>query len=288
LLRRTADVKKPRPSSHSTTISALRDCSGSSLTKTRSFKRRCRSPDGKIIDASLPGAEEFVDETYRMIRVTPSIATPSAKPGRWSAILRIDEDRVDEWLRRLRDFHSKKDNDRRDGDAFERTAASIKQHGVPFTLTVQARSALRLRAEVSQTSRMPGQSGLVVATLTDSGIPLVSNAEVVAEVTSPNGTLRRVRLIPVGERYTGTIETTMSGAYQIRLIATGRDLRGTPFTREELRSLAVWARGDDPSPTVIDPKGVPGGIDPCKLLHCLLEQKGVQSILKRNEIDPAR
>ena len=56
-----------------------------------------------------------------------------------------------------------------------------------------------------------------------------------------------------------------------------------------MRTLAVWARGDDPSPTVIDPGRPPQDhLDLCGLLQCLLEDGGVQGLLKRNEIDPGR
>ncbi len=56
-----------------------------------------------------------------------------------------------------------------------------------------------------------------------------------------------------------------------------------------MRTLAVWARGDEPSPTVIDPGTPPSQqIDLCQLLLCLLEDDGVKGLLKRNEVDPDR
>lgn len=53
--------------------------------------------------------------------------------------------------------------------------------------------------------------------------------------------------------YSGKPDTSVSGVYRVLVRASGADLRGTRFTREELRTLAVWARGDDAPPVVIDP-----------------------------------
>jgi hypothetical protein len=69
--------------------------------------------------------------------------------------------------------------------------------------------------------------------------------------------------------------------------ALGADLRGTRFTREEVRTLAVWARGDDPPLVVTGPaSGGGSGIDACGLLLCLLRDDGIQRLLERNEVDP--
>ena len=85
--------------------------------------------------------------------------------------------------------------------------------------------------------------------------------------------------------------TDAPGVYRVLVRALGADLRGHPFTREELRTLAVWSRGDDPPPLVIDPGQGPGGhagIDACRLLLCLLEDKGVRGYLERKKVDPDR
>ena len=66
---------------------------------------------------------------------------------------------------------------------------------------------------------------------------------------------------------------------------SGSDVRGVAFTREALRSLAVWSRGDDPPPTTIEPSA--HGADLCDLVRCLLGIDGVQAALQRHEIDPA-
>ena len=91
--------------------------------------------------------------------------------------------------------------------------------------------------------------------LLGSGIPLATSAAVVADVTSPAGVTQRVHLQPRGDSYRATITTTGAGTYHVHVQAAGSDLRGVAFTREALRSLAVWSRGDDPPPTTIDPAG---------------------------------
>jgi hypothetical protein len=143
---------------------------------------------------------------------------------------------------------------------------------------------------LSQGSRLPGSPGRLRATLTDSGIPLAGSAVVLALVTAPDGSQKTLRLTAAEPGvFTAEVPTDAPGVYRVLVRALGADLRGTPFTREELRTLAVWARGDEPPPLVIDPgHGADGGIDTCRLLACLLEDDGVRNYLGRNEIDPDR
>lgn len=164
----------------------------------------------------------------------------------------------------------------------------IKSQGVPFTVSVQARSALLMRTDISQTSRRPGAPGQVRATLTDSGIPLDHSTVVVARTTEPDGSRR---IIPMHRTepgtYTATIRTAQPGVYQVLVSAVGSDLRGTPFTREELRTLAVWSRGDDAPPFTIDlTSGGGTHLDLCGLLNCLLQDDGLRKLLERHEVNP--
>lgn len=144
------------------------------------------------------------------------------------------------------------------GQLLEAFVRGVKTHGVPYTVTAQARSALRLGVALAQQSRLPGTSGRVLATLTDSGIPLIG-AAVHAVVTDPDGSERTIRLRPTEPgRYAANITTTTPGVYRILARAKGADLRGTRFTREELRTLAVWAPYAASSPsTRSTPTGSP-------------------------------
>jgi hypothetical protein len=74
----------------------------------------------------------------------------------------------------------------------------------------------------------------------------------------------------------------MSGIYPVHFYAKGKSLRGSPFTREQLRTGMAWLGGDDAPPS-----GPPAtGTDWCDLLHCLLKDKGVLRWMKENNIDP--
>ena len=245
------------------------------------------APDGTSITAGA-GAEETVGDAFRVLRVVPAdvLAPPAGAAGPWQVVLTVDDAELKNWLARLRKQLSQTE---RGAQLFKQILTAIDTHGVPYTVSVQARSALRMTAEISQQSRLPGHPGRLEVTLTDSGVPLAGQAAVHAQVTSPTGTATTVTLSETGPGgYRGEIPTSVSGVYRILVTATGADLRGTRFTREELRTLAVWARGDDSPPVITDPGpgGGQSGLDVCGLLLCLLRDDGIRELLKRHEIDP--
>jgi hypothetical protein len=246
------------------------------------------APDGTTLTAGR-GATEVGNNAYQVLRVVPAdVLAPGAGMGQWQAVLSVDGSDLDRWIAELRERLAKT-NRKRAGRLFEQTVAVIKSHGVPFTLTVQARSALRLDVVVSQGSRVPGTPARLRATLTDSGVPLGS-AGVNAVVTAPDGVPSVVPLVN-GEPgvFAAELSTSASGVYRVLVRATGTDLRGTAFTREELRTFAVWARGDEPPPLMIDPHPAPERhLDLCTLLLCLVKDDGVRRALERNEISPDR
>lgn len=246
------------------------------------------APDGTTLTPGA-GAEEVVGDAYRVLRVVPAdVLSPGTAEGRWEAVLSVEGTDVERWLADLRQRLSESGQREQVDRILSRITQGIKVNGVPYTLSVQARSALRLSVGISQHSRLPGTAGLVRATLTDSGIPLGHSAAVHALVTGPDGTSRT---IPLTEAEPGVFQaeagTTIPGVYRVLVRAAGSDLRGVPFTREELRTIAVWARGDDPPPVVIE-TGQPKGLDTCALLLCLLEDDGARQLLERHGIDPDR
>ena len=245
------------------------------------------APDGTSLTAGN-GAEEVLGDAYRVLRVVPSaVLNPTNAAGTWKVALSVDGQGLDAVLGRLRERLSQMENKERAAQLLRQVEVGLKTHGVPYTVSVQARSALMMRAELTQQSRLPGTSARVRATLTDSGVPLDHSTVVVARVTDPAGATQLVPMPRIGEGvYEALVPTTLSGVYPVLVSAVGRDLRGTPFTREELRSLAVWARGNEPPPVVIDPNGEGGThLDTCALLLCLLKDKGVRAFLERQEID---
>jgi hypothetical protein len=200
-------------------------------------------------------------------------------------VLVVDDGELGKWLERLREQLSQTEQGEQ---IFKQIVTSINTHGVPYTVSVQARSALCMSVGLSQPSRLPGSPGHVEVTLTDSGVPLAGSATVGIEVTTPTGTTHTVTLSEAEPAvYRGQIATSVSGVYRVGVRATGADLRGIRFTREELRTLAVWARGDDAPPVVTGPaSGGGAGIDACGLLLCLLRDDGIRRLLERHEVDP--
>jgi hypothetical protein len=242
------------------------------------------APDGSTLVAGS-GLDEVVAPTYRVLRVVPTQAVgPGATAGQWSVVLTVDGGRVEKWLSGFRErLVATEVPDA--GRVFERVVSRVTAHGVGFTLTVQARSGLHMTVSVAQASRRPGSTATITATLTDSGVPLTTPVTIAAEVVHPTGTVRVVHLTALEPGvYTGEVTTSVSGVYRALVRGTGVDLRGTPFTREELRTVAVWARGDDAPPVVINAGGE--GIDVCGLLRCLLSIDGLRRQLEVRDIDP--
>lgn len=112
-----------------------------------------------------------------------------------------------------------------------------------YSLQVNTYSNLEMDARVQPTGYEPGDELRVVASLTESGIP-VEGASVRAHVTRPNETSEQVRLeTGDGSEYRGTVETTVPGVYRIRVRARGETWSGVPFQREHVATGAVWHGG---------------------------------------------
>ncbi|MGI8693971.1 MAG: tyrosinase family protein, partial [Geodermatophilaceae bacterium] len=241
--------------------------------------------DGTTLTAGN-GAAEATGAAFRVLRVVPAdVLPPGAAPGQWRVVLSVDDGELDQWIRRLRKELSDADPDTA-GQILDRVLTGIKLHGVPYTVTVQARSALRLAVALSQQSRLPGTSGRLRATLTDSGIPLGGSAAARATVTAPGGSTRTLALASSEPGvYETDVPTTVPGVYRMLVTARGVDHRGAFFTREELRTLAVWARGDDPPPLTVDPAPGDRTFDLCELLSCLLGDDSIRRLLAKHDLD---
>jgi hypothetical protein len=248
------------------------------------------APDGTTLTPGA-GVDEVVDDAYRVLRVIPADVLPvRTGEGRWEAVLSVDGADVDRWLRDLRNRLKSLEDRERAEVILRLVTVAVQTHGVPYTLSVQARSGLRMRVDVSQQSRLPGTPGRVRAALTDSGIPLGDSVAVRATVTAPDGTQSTIPMRATEPGiFAAQVPTSSSGVYPILVRAEGADLHGVRFTREELRTLAVWARGDDPPPVVIEPGGDTGThVDTCGLLLCLLGDDGVARWLEKNGMDAKR
>lgn len=248
------------------------------------FHAEIIAPDGTSITAGA-GADETVGNAFRVLRVVPAdVISPPTASGRWQLVLSVDDEALRRWIEQLREQLSQTESGEQ---RFKQIVTSVRTHGAPYTVSVQARSALRMSVGLSQSSRLPGTPGHLEVTLTDSGVPLVTSAAVRADVTVPTGNMYTVTLSEVEPGvYRGDVGTSAAGVYRVLVRAAGADLRGIRFTREELRTLAVWARGND-APVAVDP--VPDGgsaIDLCGLLLCLLKDDGIRRLLERHEVEP--
>jgi hypothetical protein len=136
-----------------------------------------------------------------------------------------------------------------------------------------------------QSSYEPGANVTLRAVLTEGGLPVERRATVMAELGRPDGTSTTAAL---AELEPGVFESSFTaavmGIYPVRFRAYGTTLRGHAFTREQLRTAAVWRGGDAPPPTgQAEP---PRTHEPwCRLLECLLKANGIEKTLEKAGID---
>ena len=128
----------------------------------------------------------------------------------------------------------------------------------------------------------PGADIQLNVKLSQYGIPLTTSASVTAELTNPAGNQSVVSFYPSGPgEYSSLVSTQLSGIYQFRIKASGTTFRGRSYTREQVRTAAVWQGGNRPTPD-LDGGGT-GGFgkeELCKLLSCLLSEKNITRELR--------
>jgi hypothetical protein len=137
-------------------------------------------------------------------------------------------------------------------------------------------------ATLTQSGNEPGATIYLRTVLTEYGQPLTAPCRVRAEVVYPDESQAEMSLVFAGPgAYEGALVATQSGVYRFRLVAEGTTMRGRRFTREQLRTGAVWLGGNRPPRPPADPDR-----RFCHFLQCLLKQKGVWELLRKNGIDP--
>ncbi len=149
--------------------------------------------------------------------------------------------------------------------------------GIHYSASVAAYSNLRMAAAVHQSSHEPGATLTIRAILTEYGAPFRGTANVKADMTRPDGTMTTIVLFPIASE-PGVFETAktaaQSGIYRFRIRASGRTVREQPFTREALRTAAVWHGGDRPGDggggQPNGGHGTGGSREWCALLRCIL------------------
>ena len=238
---------------------------------------RLETPQGDVIDPGTAGAHPTLafemGQQVALYRVGLPVPLPagSAHAGRWYARLGIEPRYYKRYLASL--------------DNQPATHATTAAHGILYNFNVHAYSNLRMRASLSQTGNEPGATMTVRAVLTEYGVPVAGRAVARAELTRPDGSQSALSM---AEAQPGAFEVSVAanahGIYAFRVVAEGKTLRGLPFTREQTLTGAVWRGGDDKPPSVHDdPKRDDERL--CRLLACVLGNKGIFELLQRHGID---
>jgi hypothetical protein len=230
------------------------------------------APDGTPIHPAMaPGLGMHFGvgaQTKRYRFTLPVPLGAGQQKGTWHAVLTINAADFKKALSRLRD---QKD------DRWQTFAT----HGARYCFVAQTYSNLRLAADVEQSGFEPGAELRFRAVLTEYGIPVEKRARVNIELTRPGGSVVTLSMV---ETEPGVFEqkqqATYSGIYHVRFLANGVTLGGTPFTREQLASAAVWQGGDKPRDPPRDTPRDPGTADWGRLLQCILSGKNVSRQLE--------
>ena len=242
------------------------------------FDFSVETPEGNVIDqsvaASSPEISHVDDEAMQFYRLQLPAVTGDvpAHGGRWHAVLSMDEGQLKEYLL--------------EHQVDRRRIAELEALGLSYSLSVHARSNVRLRTTLSQDSMEPGATLSLRAVLTEYDLPAEDRAAVEAELTRPDGTVDSLELPETAPGvFEGTITGAHPGVYRFHVRARGRTVSGRPFTREEFRTAGLWNGGDNPE----TPRDGRGGDDErerlCRLLGCLLDA-GLDRFLEERDIDP--
>jgi hypothetical protein len=227
------------------------------------LKLSTETPNGTIItQANGPaiGATFATVGTTKTCSFSLPVALPEPQAGTWIAVLEMDRARYKRALKTLEHSHA---------------ATGLNAKGARYCLTVHAFSNLRMATTLTQSGYDPGSTFTIRAMLTEYDVPIDRRAAARAHLEYPDHT---TAVLPLNEIrpgvFEGTTTATLPGIYRVRVLANGVTYRGTSFTREELRTAAVFHNIDWPP---IQP-GV--GItrpDLCQLVTCLLSDKNLSS-----------
>ena len=196
------------------------------------------TPDGDVVDpafmASLTGRNYVrVGQDVVYYRLTlPAPIGSGARAGEWLARFHVSEEAV-------------KKASRGDRGLTPEQVRQIIGEGVRGTVLVHASSDLRMTVDVRQDSFEPGAKALLHAELTEYDVPVEGRAEVQVVLTDPGGGQTTVVLPEVAP---GVFEeatvTGTPGVWSALFQAHGKTFHGTPFTREDVRTIVTWEGGD--------------------------------------------
>lgn len=238
------------------------------------------APSGEVIDTSVASANPGIDfsggNQTRFYRMTLPVVIggPDNHEGQWKAVLETDPNYFMRYLSTIEnqpELH-----------------ASVSAHGVRYSVLCRTWSNLRFSVRASQNSREPGAMMTLRGTLSEYGVPVAGRASVTAEVEAAGGAKNLLSFTEVSPGL-HEAQTTLdqSGITRFRVMASGQTFRGTPFTREQTVTGAVWQGGNRTPPSSGSGEHVANGqFDLCCLLKCFVQSDGGKRILERIEIDP--
>lgn len=223
--------------------------------------------------ALLPGVSFAEADTLHLYRASLPIPVGGAPAhaGEWHAVVSVSDDAFKKYLSNLRERKNME------------WSASSAVHGIPYNLSVHARSNLQLRAFVVADSHEPRAQANLRAVITESDLATGPGAIVHVKIVRPDSTAYKLRLSETSTgTFEGTISLTLAGVYQLHFMATGTTRRGESFAREEFRSVGIAHNADTPRPRRPESQGS----DLCQLLDCLLADDRMLKLLDRLDLDP--
>lgn len=236
---------------------------------------KLEAPDGSVLTPTTLGPngefQRHVKDAFYRLGLPALPSNPDGTHGgRWTAVISLSRERIRELVGKL--------------DNFPELLERLKGGQVPYAVTVQTYSNVSLGVQVEQTSLLNGAELQLFASLKEYQAPLPGSGSVHVEVTDPTKTVRNVMLTEHDSgQFSGLFQTTVTGIYRCRFLASGHTLEGEYFTREETRTAAVYRRYPVPA-TPLD-VGDSGHEAVCRMLECLLDDRGIQEVLKRHEVD---
>jgi hypothetical protein len=219
------------------------------------------TPDGHILtpthESSVAGLKYVSGSNvaYYRLRLPLPLGGGEAA-GRWHAILKLNEDyfKQPKPLTHLPDVK-----------AFKR--------GVPYSLLVHAYSNLKMEVWLTQDHYEPGATFQLGVRLTQYGIPLETDASVVVELSHPTGSKILTLEKEGGKEYVANLKSHASGIYQYRIKVNGLTLEGARYSRELVRTAAVWTGGNRPFPGSLQYPATGIKEEFCRMLSCLPDEK---------------
>ena len=192
------------------------------------------TPDGDVIDdAFMSGlsGRSYVQLGEKVIYYRLTLPAPiggGAHAGTWLVRFHLDQKRLGS-------------EERLSGPQIK----EIREFGLTGMLLVHASSGLRMEVSTRQGSFETGAKILLQAGLTEYDVAVEGRANVTARITDSSGGSSLLELSELGGGiFESAFETTEPGVWTVHFEAKGKTFRGTPFTREAVRTASVWKGGD--------------------------------------------